>query len=103
MLPLPGFVRRAIFAEYEPEVEYLDAIAWRKSRRTLYVRHDATAATPSMRAKATALSGGEATLWQGEIGTARRPKSASRSDARSTPTCRSAYQPAESGYVQQSA
>ena len=42
MLPLPGFVRRAIFAEYEPEVEYLDAIAWRKSSRTLCVRFDAT-------------------------------------------------------------
>jgi hypothetical protein len=37
MLPLPGFVRRAIFAEYEPEVEYLDAIAWRKSPHALYL------------------------------------------------------------------
>ena len=45
MLPLPGCVRRAIFAEYEPEVEYLDAIAWRKSPCTLHVRYDGTAAT----------------------------------------------------------
>src|ERR1700722_20262437 len=37
MLPLPGFVRRAIFAEYEPEVEYLDVIAWRKSPHAPYL------------------------------------------------------------------
>ena len=37
MLPLPGFVRRAIFAEYDPEVEHLDAIAWRTSPHALYV------------------------------------------------------------------
>jgi len=46
MLPLPGSVRRAIFAEYEPQVEYLDAIAWRKSPQTLNERHDVTAANP---------------------------------------------------------
>jgi monoamine oxidase len=37
MLPLPGSVRRAIFAEYEPQVEYLDAIAWRRSPHALYL------------------------------------------------------------------
>jgi hypothetical protein len=32
MLPLPGFIKRAIFAEDGPQVEYLDAIAWRSRR-----------------------------------------------------------------------
>src|ERR1700729_1560639 len=43
MLPLPGFVRRAIFAEYEPEVEYLDVIAWRKSPHAPYLVANARA------------------------------------------------------------
>jgi hypothetical protein len=43
MLPLPGFVRGAIFAEYEPEVEYLDTIAWRKSPHAPYVVANAPA------------------------------------------------------------
>src|ERR1700744_2053254 len=49
MLPLPGVVRRAIFAEYEPEVEYLDAIAWRKSSHAPYLvaQGHARKATPA--------------------------------------------------------
>jgi hypothetical protein len=43
MLPLPGFVRRAIFAEYEPQVEYLETNAWRKSPHAPYVVANARA------------------------------------------------------------
>ena len=51
MLPLPGLVRRAILAEYEPEVEYLDAIACRKSPHALYLvaQGHARKATPACR------------------------------------------------------